>query len=377
MIATTITPAATARAADQDRAAAPERRGRPAPASAAAVGGLVARRRPAERAEGLAPASGLRRRGRGVGGGVRQRRPPARRRAGSARARTRRVPGDAVGAGEPASGGAAACSRRSTGFREAARWRAWRGRRPAPAPRRARGGLFETLEGLLADARRQLTHQVVGDQRAPLGRDAGRRADSVERRGALGRAPRRDRSTAVARSRRSCGRAAGRAGAPLADRAAGFRGGPSSFRIVEKRVREMMRGAMSSGKVPRRRAPQLPSRCRSCTRRLRWTRTAWRYRARRRARRRPGRRPRELKQPAGLVHGGVYAAIAESLASIGTARRRPARGQIGAGAVEPDELPEADHGRHDPRSRDPQASRTDHLGVGGRDQRRRRAGCAC
>jgi uncharacterized protein (TIGR00369 family) len=27
----------------------------------------------------------------------------------------------------------------------------------------------------------------------------------------------------------------------------------------------------------------------------------------------------ELKQPAGLVHGGVYAAIAESLASIGTA----------------------------------------------------------
>jgi uncharacterized protein (TIGR00369 family) len=28
----------------------------------------------------------------------------------------------------------------------------------------------------------------------------------------------------------------------------------------------------------------------------------------------------ELKQPAGLIHGGVYAAIAESLASIGTAR---------------------------------------------------------
>lgn len=28
----------------------------------------------------------------------------------------------------------------------------------------------------------------------------------------------------------------------------------------------------------------------------------------------------ELKQPAGLIHGGVYAAIAESLASVGTAR---------------------------------------------------------
>src|SRR2546430_6070203 len=27
----------------------------------------------------------------------------------------------------------------------------------------------------------------------------------------------------------------------------------------------------------------------------------------------------ELKQPAGLVHGGVYASIAESLASLGTA----------------------------------------------------------
>ena len=27
----------------------------------------------------------------------------------------------------------------------------------------------------------------------------------------------------------------------------------------------------------------------------------------------------DLKQPAGLVHGGVYAAIAESLASFGTA----------------------------------------------------------
>jgi uncharacterized protein (TIGR00369 family) len=28
----------------------------------------------------------------------------------------------------------------------------------------------------------------------------------------------------------------------------------------------------------------------------------------------------EIKQPAGLVHGGVYASIAESLASLGTAR---------------------------------------------------------
>jgi 1,4-dihydroxy-2-naphthoyl-CoA hydrolase len=36
----------------------------------------------------------------------------------------------------------------------------------------------------------------------------------------------------------------------------------------------------------------------------------------------------ELKQPQGLVHGGVYAAIAESLASLGTAR-----GVLGDGKV--------------------------------------------
>ena len=39
----------------------------------------------------------------------------------------------------------------------------------------------------------------------------------------------------------------------------------------------------------------------------------------------------ELKQPAGLVHGGVYAAIAESLASYGTASAVLAEGQRAAG----------------------------------------------
>ena len=38
-----------------------------------------------------------------------------------------------------------------------------------------------------------------------------------------------------------------------------------------------------------------------------------------------------LKQPAGLVHGGVYAAIAESLASFGTARVVMAEGRIAQG----------------------------------------------
>jgi 1,4-dihydroxy-2-naphthoyl-CoA hydrolase len=39
----------------------------------------------------------------------------------------------------------------------------------------------------------------------------------------------------------------------------------------------------------------------------------------------------ELKQPAGLVHGGVYAAIAESLATAGTARTVSAGGKLAEG----------------------------------------------
>ncbi len=38
-----------------------------------------------------------------------------------------------------------------------------------------------------------------------------------------------------------------------------------------------------------------------------------------------------LKQPTGLVHGGVYAAIAESLASLGTARVVMPEGNIAVG----------------------------------------------
>ncbi len=39
----------------------------------------------------------------------------------------------------------------------------------------------------------------------------------------------------------------------------------------------------------------------------------------------------ELKQPAGLVHGGVYAAIAESLASMGTWKEVEADGKVAMG----------------------------------------------
>ena len=39
----------------------------------------------------------------------------------------------------------------------------------------------------------------------------------------------------------------------------------------------------------------------------------------------------DLKQPAGLVHGGVYAAIAESIASLGTAFGVMAEGKMAMG----------------------------------------------
>ncbi|HEY5318925.1 MAG TPA: PaaI family thioesterase [Solirubrobacteraceae bacterium] len=39
----------------------------------------------------------------------------------------------------------------------------------------------------------------------------------------------------------------------------------------------------------------------------------------------------ELKQPAGLVHGGVYASIAESLASVGTAIQVMPEGKVAMG----------------------------------------------
>lgn len=39
----------------------------------------------------------------------------------------------------------------------------------------------------------------------------------------------------------------------------------------------------------------------------------------------------ELKQPAGLVHGGVYASIAESLASLGTAFQVLPEGKVAMG----------------------------------------------
>ena len=53
----------------------------------------------------------------------------------------------------------------------------------------------------------------------------------------------------------------------------------------------------------------------------------------------------ELKQPAGLVHGGVYASIAESMASLATALAVFEHGEHGDGPVEQHELPAPDHRR--------------------------------
>ena len=61
-----------------------------------------------------------------------------------------------------------------------------------------------------------------------------------------------------------------------------------------------------------------------------------------------------VRQPAGLVHGGVYASMAESLAVAATeAATGPRRGR----PLEPDELPAPDHRRHGPRDRPPAATR--------------------
>ena len=77
----------------------------------------------------------------------------------------------------------------------------------------------------------------------------------------------------------------------------------------------------------------------------------------------------ELKQPAGLVHGGVYAAIAESLASTGTAVAVMGEGKVAMGIsnlttfMRPITTGTVIAEAHR------QASWTHHLGMGDRDHR--------
>ncbi len=80
----------------------------------------------------------------------------------------------------------------------------------------------------------------------------------------------------------------------------------------------------------------------------------------------------ELKQPYGVVHGGVYAALAESLASIATAVAVAAENRIALGLSNQTSFlrPITEGSIHAVRYG--QASRPEHLGLGGRDVRRPR-----
>ena len=72
----------------------------------------------------------------------------------------------------------------------------------------------------------------------------------------------------------------------------------------------------------------------------------------------------EVKQPAGLVHGGVYASIAESLASLATHVAVAGGRRDGDGTVEQHELPAPGHRGHRARSRRAPAPRPHDMGVG-------------
>ncbi len=81
----------------------------------------------------------------------------------------------------------------------------------------------------------------------------------------------------------------------------------------------------------------------------------------------------ELKQPCGLVHGGVYASIAESIASVATALAVRPQGELAMGLVEQHELPAPDHRGQRARARHARAPRPHDVGVGRELQRRLRA----
>ena len=77
----------------------------------------------------------------------------------------------------------------------------------------------------------------------------------------------------------------------------------------------------------------------------------------------------ELKQPAGLVHGGVYAAIAETLASSGPRSAVVGDGKMAMGlSNQTSFLRPITEGTIERRR--PAPPRPHHLGVGGRDLRR-------
>ena len=79
----------------------------------------------------------------------------------------------------------------------------------------------------------------------------------------------------------------------------------------------------------------------------------------------------EIKQPMGLVHGGIYASIAESITSTATAMAVWPEGKAAQGMSNQTSFLRPITQRHDPRRGPPPPPRPHDVGVGGRHHRRR------
>ena len=79
-----------------------------------------------------------------------------------------------------------------------------------------------------------------------------------------------------------------------------------------------------------------------------------------------------LKQPLGLMHGGIYSAVAETVASVATVNNVWQDGYVGIRAQQLRELPAPDHRRHRRRHRDAARPRRARVDVGPRVPRRGR-----
>ena len=79
----------------------------------------------------------------------------------------------------------------------------------------------------------------------------------------------------------------------------------------------------------------------------------------------------EIKQPMGLVHGGIYASIAESITSTATAMAVWPEGKAAQGMSNQTSFLRPITERDDPRRGPPPPPRPDDVGVGGRHHRRR------
>ena len=75
----------------------------------------------------------------------------------------------------------------------------------------------------------------------------------------------------------------------------------------------------------------------------------------------------KILQPFGIVHGGVFCSMAETIASVGTYLGVKDAGNLAVGDVQQHELPAPDHERHHPRRGQAAPPRADDLDLGRRD----------